>query len=65
MATLDEIKESGYSLTPGRYVGTVEQEILQEDFESSMRELQTEFLKLTGEARDLESKIIQNFKKIL
>ncbi len=65
VATLDEIKESGYSLTPGRYVGTVEQEILQEDFESSMRELQTEFLKLTGEAHDLELKIIQNFKKIL
>jgi len=34
------------------------------DFETTVRELNTEFQKLTKEAHDLEKKIAENFKKL-
>jgi type I restriction enzyme M protein len=64
VATIEEVAASGYSLNPGRYVGTVESTITHEDFESSMRELQTEFELLTTESHELEEKIKENFTKL-
>ncbi len=64
-ATLDEIRAAGYSLNPGRYVGTaVSGAVSDADFETIMHGLNTEFQKLTDEAHDLEKKIAVNFKKL-
>ena len=64
VVTIDEILKTGYSLNPGRYVGTVESKISHEDFTSSMTDLQSEFETLTQEAHSLEKSIVNNFKKI-
>ena len=65
VSTLDEVRAAGYSLNPGRYVGTADNGTLSDaDFETTVRGLNSEFQKLTGEARDLEEKIADNFKKL-
>ncbi len=64
VANLKEVADAGYSLNPGRYVGAVESTQTDEDFESSVKALHGEFLKLTEEAHDLEKKIADNFKKL-
>ena len=65
VATLDEVRTAGYSLNPGRYVGTADGEFVSgADFETTVRELNSEFEKLTSEAHDLEEKIGKNFKKL-
>ena len=65
VATLEEVRTAGYSLNPGRYVGTADNGALSDaDFETTVRELNTEFQKLTKEAHDLEKKIAENFKKL-
>ena len=64
VATIEEIKNAGYSLTPGRYVGMIESTQTHEDFESSMKVLHADFLKLTDEAHELEKKISSNFNKL-
>ncbi len=64
VATIEEVQKSGFSLNPGRYVGTVEVEQSKENFTESMQKLQTEFLNLTKEAHTLEKKITENFKKL-
>lgn len=65
VATLDEVRAAGYSLNPGRYVGSANNGTISNgDFETTVRGLNTEFQKLTNEAHDLEKKIAENFKKI-
>src|SRR3990167_2778014 len=65
VATLDEVRAAGYSLNPGRYVGTADGEFVSDaDFETTVRGLNTEFQKLTDEAHNLEKKIGDNFKKL-
>lgn len=65
VATLDEIRVAGYSLNPGRYVGSADNgSVSDADFETTVRGLNTEFQKLTDEAHDLEKKIGDNFKKL-
>ena len=65
VSTLDEVRAAGYSLNPGRYVGTADNGTLSdEDFETTVRGLDTEFQKLTEEAHDLEKKIAVNFRKL-
>jgi len=65
VATLDEVRAAGYSLNPGRYVGTADGEFVSDaDFKTTVRGLNTEFQKLTDEAYDLEKKIADNFKKL-
>jgi len=65
VATLDEVRASGYSLNPGRYVGTADNDSMSDtDFETTVRGLNTDFQKLTEEAHDLEKKIADNFKKL-
>ena len=65
VATLDEIRAAGYSLNPGRYVGTAENGSVSDvDFETTVRGLNTELQNLTKEAHDLEKKIADNFKKL-
>jgi type I restriction enzyme M protein len=65
VATIEEVRAAGYSLNPGRYVGVVESTTTDEDFETSVKALHAEFLKLTKEAHLLEKKISENLEKIL
>jgi len=65
VATLEEVQAAGYSLNAGRYVGTNGGEALNNgDFETTIKELNTEFQKLTNEAHNLEKKIADNLKKL-
>lgn len=64
VATIDEIKANDYSLNPGRYIDIVESEIDDVDFDSLMKELQEEFIKLTTESHALEQKIMDDWNKI-
>jgi type I restriction enzyme M protein len=65
VATIDEVKKAGYSLNPGRYVGSADNGSMSDaDFETTVRGLNTEFQKLTDDAHDLEKKIADNFKKL-
>ncbi len=56
-ASLKEIEAQGWSLNPGRYVGATAREADAEDFREKLEELQEEFERLTGEARELEAVI--------
>ncbi len=63
-ATLEEIKEQGYVLTPGRYVGAAALEQDDEPFEAKMMRL-TKVLEAQFEEGDkLEEKIITKLRKI-
>lgn len=62
---LDEIKENGYSLTPGRYVGVAEREEEEYDFKERLIELNIELNSLNEKSKKLESEIYRNIKKIL
>jgi len=64
VATLEEIKEHDYVLTPGRYVGSEEAEEDDEAFEEKMKRLTTELSNQFAQSRELEVKIKDNLKKI-
>ncbi len=65
VATIEEIKEQGYSLNPGRYVGVIEKEEEDFDFYERLEELNEELEQLNLEARELEEKISENVSHIL
>jgi type I restriction enzyme M protein len=65
VATLKEIKDQGYSLNPGRYVGVTEKEEVEGDFKENIEKLNSEFQKLTEESHKLEKEIEKNIKEIL
>ena len=57
MATIQEIEEKNYSLTPGAYVGVAEQEDDGVDFHERMNEIHTELTQLNEEANVLMDEI--------
>lgn len=57
VATLDEIKEHDYILTPGRYVGIEEAEDDGEPFEEKMDRLTTELAEQFQKSKELEKEI--------
>jgi len=63
-ATLDEIKNNDYVLTPGRYVGIEKNEEDDVPFEEKMKELTLELYKQFNESRSLEEKIKKNLEDI-
>jgi type I restriction enzyme M protein len=65
VATLDGIRQQGYSLNPGRYVGVAEAEPDGFDFKGRLEELNEELEKLNVEARALQETIAENATKIL
>jgi len=63
-ATLKEIREQGYVLTPGRYVGAAELEEDDEPYEEKMRRLTNELEAQFEESEMLEKQIRQNLKRL-
>ena len=63
-ATLKEIQEQGYVLTPGRYVGAAELEEDDEPFEQKMARLTKELEAQFEESDKLEEAIRENLKRL-
>lgn len=61
VATIDEIEAQGWSLNPGRYVGTQVEEYDEEDFLESFTALNAELLQLNEQAQQIERAIEENF----
>ena len=64
IATVEEIKEKGWSLTPGAYVGVAPVEDDGVDFEERMKEIHKELVTLQGEANDLMNTISKNLEEM-
>ena len=62
--TLKEIKDQGYVLTPGRYVGATDLEEDDEPFEEKMRRLTKELNEQFEEGDRLEKQIRNNLEKL-
>jgi type I restriction enzyme M protein len=63
-ATLDEIRQHGYVLTPGRYVGVEAQEDDGVPFEEKMAELVAQLRVQQAEAQKLDKAIVRNLKEL-
>lgn len=61
VATIDEIEAQGWSLAPGRYVGTPVEGFDEEDFYEKFVSLHSELRKLNEEANQIERAIEENF----
>ena len=64
LATIAEIEEKGWSLTPGAYVGVAPVEDDGVDFVERMAEIHRELLSLQAESNDLMDTISQNMKEV-
>lgn len=64
IASREEIKDKGYSLTPGAYVGVAPIEDDGVDFEERMAEIHRELLLLQAESNDLMDTISQNMQEM-
>lgn len=64
IATIAQIAEKDYSLTPGAYVGVAETEDDGVDFTQRMNEIHTELAQLQTEANQLMTKIQQNWEAL-
>lgn len=64
VATISEIEEKGWSLTPGAYVGVAPIVDDGVDFEERMAEIHRELLSLQSESNDLMDTISQNMKEM-
>ena len=63
-STIEEIKDNNYVLTPGRYVGTEEQEDDGIPFEEKMKAITTELKAQFEESHKLEEEIKKNLEAI-
>ena len=64
IATIQEIEEKNYSLTPGAYVGVAEVEDDGVDFHERMNEIHAELARLNQEANELMNEINKNWEEI-
>lgn len=64
IATIQEIAEKNYSLTPGAYVGVAEQEDDGVDFHERMNEIHVELAKLNQEANVLMEEIQKSWEEL-
>ena len=64
IATLSEIEEKNYSLTPGAYVGVAEVEDDGVDFHERMNEIHTELASLNKEANVLMNEIMKEWDNL-
>lgn len=63
-ASVEEIREHGYVLTPGRYVGAAAVEDDGEPFEEKMAELSTTLYEQMHESAELDAMIRKNLEKL-
>lgn len=63
-ASLEDIRKHGHVLTPGRYVGAMEQEDDGEPFEEKMRRLSAQWREQRAEAARLDTEIEANLKEL-
>jgi len=63
-ATLDDIRQHGYILTPGRYVGAAPQEEDDEPFEEKMQRLVAQWREQQAEAVKLDKAIAKNLEEL-
>ena len=63
-AALEEIRQHGHILTPGRYVGAAEVEDDGEPFEEKIQRLVVQLLQQQGEASCLDDVIVANLKEL-
>ena len=64
LATIDEIEEKGWSLTPGAYVGVAPVEDDGVDFAERMAEIHRELLSLQAESNSLMETISKNLEEL-
>ena len=64
MATQEEIRDKGYSLTPGAYVGVAAQEDDGVDFAQRMKEIHKELKELQVESNALMDTISKNLEEM-
>lgn len=64
VATLSEIEEKGYSLTPGAYVGVAEAQDDGVDFAARMKEIHAELVSLQSDSDELMKTISNNLKEL-
>ena len=64
LASIEEIEEKGWSLTPGAYVGVAPVEDDGVDFAERMAEIHRDLLSLQAESNDLMDTISQNMKEM-
>lgn len=64
VATIDEIRQHDFVLTPGRYVGSEEVEDDDEAFDEKMQRLTTELNEQFAKSHELEQKIRANLERI-
>ena len=64
LATIQEIEEKNYSLTPGAYVGVAEQEDDGVDFHERMTEIHDELNRLNNEANALMTDILKEWEEL-
>ena len=64
VASLSEIKEKNYSLTPGTYVGVTAAEDDGVDFAQRMAEIHRELMDLQAESNELMQTISKNMKEM-
>lgn len=64
IATIDEISEKNYSLTPGAYVGVAEVEDDGVDFNERMNEIHSELVSLNKEANVLMNEIMKEWETL-
>lgn len=64
IATIEEIAEKNYSLTPGAYVGVAEVEDDGVDFHERMTEIHSELARLNKEANTLMDEILKEWEEI-
>ena len=65
VVSIDEVREQGYSLNPGRYVGVKDSEEEEYDFSERLQELTDELKQLSEESHGLESDIMSNVESLL
>ena len=63
-ASLTEVEKHNYILTPGRYVGVIEEEEDDEEFEVKMERLTSELSKQMEEGKKLDEEIKKNLGSI-
>lgn len=63
-ATLADIEQHGFALTPGRYIGATDVEDDDEAFEEQMARLTLELSALFGRGRELEEDVRTQLERV-